>query len=279
LRVTFVSRYPRVDTVAWKRRLGERLLELGIELGVVYSRAGTRDQLRAGLDEYGAGIVRRYLSLRARPSSGAGGGDAPQSLRAWALERGLAVAEHQRLGDPDCLAAVRAQRPDLLVLTGADIVPKSLLEIPALGTINPHYGLLPRYRGMNVTEWSIWHDDPVGVTVHMVGAGIDTGATLLRECVRVERGDGLPDIRAKQQELSARLLYDAAVELRGHSATPIPQREQDGRQYYRMHPALLARVERQLASGAYSWIGEDATPDAIAPILPADAYARLASSG
>jgi methionyl-tRNA formyltransferase len=273
VRVAFVSRYPRVDTVAWKRRLGERLLDLGVELSVVYSRAGFSDQLRAGLDEYGVGIVRRYMSLKARPGPAGGTEDAPRSLRSWATERGLAVSEHQRLGDADCLAAVRACKPDLLVLTGADIVPASLLEIPTLGAINPHYGLLPRYRGMNVTEWSIWHDDPVGVTVHMVSTGIDTGATLLRECVRVERGDGLLDLRSKQQELSARLLYDAVVELRDGSASPVPQRDEDGRQYYRMHPALLARVERRLTSGEYRWIGEDATPDAIAAVRADGAYA------
>ena len=271
MRVTFVSRYPRVDTVAWKRRLGERLLDLGVELSVVYSRAGFDDQLRAGLDEYGLGIFRRYASLKARPGAG---DDEPasQSLRSWAIERELPVSEHGRLGDPDCLAAVRAWKPDLLVLTGADIVPASLLDIPAAGTINPHYGLLPRYRGMNVTEWSIWHDDPVGVTVHLVEAGIDTGPTLLRECVRVEPDDDLPDLRAKQQELSARLLGDAVVELRDGSAQPVPQRVEDGRQYYRMHPELLRVVERRLSSGEYRWTGEDATPGAIAPAR-AGAYA------
>lgn len=272
MRVTFVSRYPRVDTVAWKRRLGERLLDLGVELSIVYSRAGLGDQLRAGLDEYGLGIAGRYASLKGRRGSG-GGEDAPRSLRSWASERGLAVSEHQRLGDGDCLAAVRALKPDLLVLTGADIVPASLLEIPTRGAINPHYGLLPRYRGMNVTEWSIWHDDPVGVTVHMVSAGIDTGATLLRECVSVERGDDLADLRAKQQELSARLLHDAVVELRDGSASPVPQRAADGRQYYRMHPALLRSVERRLANGDYRWTGEDATPEAMAPAPGAGAYA------
>jgi folate-dependent phosphoribosylglycinamide formyltransferase PurN len=269
VRVIFVSRYPRVDTVGWKRHLGERLLDLGVELSVVYSRAGLGDQLRAGLDEYGVGMVQRYMSLKARPESGDDAEDAPRSLRSWAVEHGLAVSKHQRLDDSDCLEAVRALKPDLLVLTGADIVPASLLQIPELGAINPHYGLLPHYRGMNVTEWSIWHDDPVGVTVHMVSTGIDTGATLLRECVRVERGDGLPALRAKQQELSVRLLHDAVVELRDGAASPIPQRHEDGRQYYRMHPRLLERVERRLAAGEYRWIGEDATPEPLAPVSAA----------
>ena len=55
----------------------------------------------------------------------------------------------------------------------------------AAGHNQPHYGLLPRYRGMNVTEWSIYYDDPVGVTVHAVDPGIDTGEILLQETLTV----------------------------------------------------------------------------------------------
>ena len=93
-----------------------------------------------------------------------------------------------RLDEAKTIEWTRALAPDLLVLVGADIVPRPLLEIPRLGSLNPHYGLLPRYRGMNVTEWSIYHDDPVGVTVHAVDPGIDTGPIHLRRTIAVKPG-------------------------------------------------------------------------------------------
>jgi hypothetical protein len=269
MKAVIVSRYPRVDTPAWKREVAEGLLAAGIDVAVLYSRSSVTDQARAGLREFGvAGVREKFASLRARGrDSSTQGGDASlrQSLADWARGRALDVAFCARLGDPDCLVWLRAAQPDLLVLAGADIVPPSTLEIPRIGSINPHSGMLPAYRGMNVTEWSVLHDDPVGVTVHMVDPGIDTGDILLREAIRVARGDTLQTIRAKQQQMAADLLVAAAHRIADGTVDASPQRPEDGRQYYRMHPALRALVELKLADGSYACMAPVApvSPDAV----------------
>jgi hypothetical protein len=243
VRAVLVSRYPRVDTPAWKRRVADGLLAAGVEVTVLYSEAGLLDQARAGLRENGLGVLRRYATLR----RGAGAGDGPgQSLAAWARERGLSVQGARRL-EAD---ALRQLAPDLALLLGADIVPVPVLAIPRLGTINAHYGLLPGYRGMNVTEWSVLHGDPVGVTVHLVDAGVDTGDILLREQIRIAPGETFATLRRKHQDVAARLLVRAALQLRDGTSRPLPQAPGEGRQYYRMHPALLRRAETRLADQA-----------------------------
>ena len=71
---------------------------------------------------------------------------------------------------------VRQHGIDLLVyLGGGGILREAILAAPTLGVLNAHMGLLPAYRGMNVTEWALWNDDPVGCTVHLIVRGIDTG--------------------------------------------------------------------------------------------------------
>ena len=247
MKAILVSRYPRVDTPGWKRRGDGDLLDAGFDVGVLYSRATLPDQAQAGLQEEGLGVVRRYLSLRKGKATPA---EPAQSLAAFAAERGLPVLRHRKLGDADALEALRAQEPDLLVLTGADIVPRAVLEIPRVATINAHYGLLPAYRGMNVTEWSVFHGDPVGVTVHVVDPGIDTGDILLREEIAIEPGETFETLRPKHQDLAARLLVQAAIELRDGTAERVPQAADEGRQYYRMHPALRRVAERRLAAQA-----------------------------
>jgi methionyl-tRNA formyltransferase len=156
----------------------------------------------------------------------------------------------RRLGDPGALGALRRFGADLLVLVGADIVPPAMLAIPRTATINAHYGLLPAYRGMNVTEWSVFNGDPIGVTVHMVDSGIDTGDILMQEELPLEPGDTLASLRTKHQQLSARLLVEAALALRDGTVSHVPQRPEQGRQYYRMHPALRRIVEARLADQA-----------------------------
>ncbi len=246
MKAVLVSRYPRVDTPAWKRSVAQGLLDAGVEVAVLYSRAALRDQARAGLTQEGTAVVRRYLSLR-RGAGGADDATPAQSLAAWARERGLAVEGVRRLDDP---APVRRLAPDLLVLVGADIVPAAVLEVPPLGTINAHYGLLPAYRGMNVTEWSVLRGDPPGVTVHMVDPGVDTGAILLREEIALLGGDTFYTLRRRHQEVAARLLVTAALALRDGTARPRPQAPDEGRQYYRMHPRLRRRAEERLRAQA-----------------------------
>ena len=243
MRALMVSRYPRVDTLEWKRRVGAGLLEAGVQVSVLYSRASLLDQASAGLREEGLGVLRRYLALR-----GGGTRERPaRSLAEWATERGLLVERVRRLGD--AAPPVRLA-PDVLVLVGADIVPSSLLAVPRLGTINAHYGLLPAYRGMNVTEWSVLHADPIGVTVHLVDPGIDTGPILLQERIALEPGDTFATLRRKHQDLAARLLVRAALALRDGTARPMPQATDQGRQYYRMHPALRRMTEDRLRAQA-----------------------------
>ena len=244
MRVVLISRYPRVDTPGWKRRVAEELRDAGADVHVLYSKSHLVDQARAGLREEGFGVFKRYVSLR-------GGGDVAaqpkQSLADWAAEQGMGVHRFRKLGQPDTLERLRELAPDLLILVGADIVPASVLAIPKIGTINPHYGMLPAYRGMNVTEWSVLHGQPVGVTVHMVDPGIDTGDIILREEIPISPGETWETLRAKHQDVAARLLPRAALALRDGTAERTPQHPHEGRQYYRMHPALRHIAEAKLA--------------------------------
>jgi methionyl-tRNA formyltransferase len=246
MKAVLVSRYPRVDTNAWKQRVAGDLLAAGIDVAVLYSRSALADQALAGVREEGLGVVARYLALRRRdePASGA----SPRSLGEWSRERGLHVEYCRRLADS--VEALRMLEPDLLVLVGSDIVPKAVLEIPRRGTVNPHYGLLPAFRGMNVIEWSVYCGAPVGVTVHLVDAGVDTGPILLREEIPLAPGETFATLRRKHQDVAVRLLVQAALGLRDCTARPVVQDPGHGRQYYRMHPVMRRAAEARLRERA-----------------------------
>jgi methionyl-tRNA formyltransferase len=245
VRAVLVSRYPRVDTGPWKRRVADELLRAGIDVALLFSQATLVDQARAGLREEGLAVGKRYLALRGRSAKE----DPPSpSLAAWGEQRGLHVERTRRLAD--AVEPIRRLEPDLLVLVGADIVPPPLLAVPRAGTINAHYGLLPAFRGMNATEWSVFCGAPVGVTVHLVDAGVDTGPVLLREEIPIAKGETFATLRRKHQDVAARLLVRAALELRDGSARPLPQAAAAGRQYYRMHPVLRSAAEARLRDRA-----------------------------
>jgi methionyl-tRNA formyltransferase len=262
--VALLSRYPRVDSLSWKRRLAARLLDAGATVSVVYSRSSLAEQLRAGLREFGMDAVRRYVDLRPTSRERPSAPETSETLASWALERGCRVLRFHSLRDPECVAGLAELGPDLIVLAGADIVPRAVIDVPRLGVINPHYALLPRIRGMHAGEWSVYLDERAGVTVHFVDAGIDTGDILKRGHVLVEQGDTLDTMREKQRQLSAELLYEATLEIGEGRCVRIPQAPDEGKQYYRMHPALRARTEAKLADGKYRWLGVPAVDGEVA---------------
>jgi methionyl-tRNA formyltransferase len=153
------------------------------------------------------------------------------------------VASHN---SPETVEIVRSLRPDVIILRGCGIIRKPILDIPKVGTINPHYALLPAYRGMDVTEWSALHGDPVSVSVHIVNEGVDTGSVLVSRSVDVEPGDTLGELRDKSAALAVDLIADALNLV--VDGVAFAKDADEGRQYYVMHPRLRnlanARLKR-----------------------------------
>lgn len=94
---------------------------------------------------------------------------------------------------------IKKIKPDIgLHCTGA-IYRKSLISLFRLGILNSHIGILPRYRGRSVMEWSILNGDPTGITAFFIDEGIDTG----RDIIFTEKVDlkGLNSIKSAKEFL------------------------------------------------------------------------------
>jgi methionyl-tRNA formyltransferase len=79
---------------------------------------------------------------------------------------------------PDGLAHVRAFGPDIILsIRFGHIFKQEVLKIPTHGVINLHSGLLPAYRGILATFWSLLNQESeYGYTLHHISdASIDTG--------------------------------------------------------------------------------------------------------
>lgn len=171
---------------------------------------------------------------------------------AYAEAEGIATINVADLTSPESLNTLRGLKPDLFIHAGAGILRAPLLAIPRLGTINAHMGLLPRYRGMNVAEWSVLERQDTGCTVHLLDPGIDTGDIIATR--RVDSSDcaSIAALRAKMDRAQLDFLAEAVTNISVMGKLPVhrAQAEQDGRQYFTMHPDLKAVLEKRLAAGA-----------------------------
>ena len=160
------------------------------------------------------------------------------------------------IADPNSDAGVQRLTmlaPDLVVLGSARILAPPVLAIPSMGVLNAHPGLLPDYRGVDVIPWALYHGDPLGVSVHYVDAGIDSGDIVARRRYDVRPGDTLHALTRRAALLAGELMADVVRRLidTGHLER-VAQPRNAGRTYTRMPTALRRRVEAQLAAQARS---------------------------
>ena len=76
-------------------------------------------------------------------------------VKEQALKLGLEVLQPAAVNDPALAAALAARAPDLFVVVAFSILPRHLLAIPRLGSINLHPSLLPAYRGAAPIIWAV----------------------------------------------------------------------------------------------------------------------------
>ncbi len=85
---------------------------------------------------------------------------------------------------------IESLTPDFVVNLGGGLMKPNIFEIANVCTINVHPGITPRFRGANANFWALYEGefDKVGVTVHKVDKGIDTGEVLCQRFLSIQLG-------------------------------------------------------------------------------------------
>jgi len=106
----------------------------------------------------------------------------PPPVKLVALEEELQVLQPEKPRDPAFISAVRDVAPDLSVVVAyGHILPKELIDLPSLGTLNIHASLLPRWRGAAPIQAAILAGDTEsGVSIMRMVPALDAGPVLLQ---------------------------------------------------------------------------------------------------
>ena len=157
----------------------------------------------------------------------------PSTVKQFALQRGLALAQPQGLKQggrftADAQAAreaLLAARPDVLVVAAYGLIlPTWLLELPHLGCLNIHASLLPRWRGAAPIQRAIEAGDiETGITIMQMDAGLDTGAMLLVATEPIRAEDSSATLQERLAALGATLIVQALTDAARGALVPLPQ--------------------------------------------------------
>lgn len=101
-------------------------------------------------------------------------------LKDLATERGIPVLQPAKIKTPEAVEALRALDAELFVVAAyGQILSRTILDMPRLGTINVHASLLPRHRGATPIHAAILQGDAEsGITIIRLVPELDAGPML-----------------------------------------------------------------------------------------------------
>jgi methionyl-tRNA formyltransferase len=171
-----------------------------------------------------------------------------RSLREVGRAHGFPVVTCGDQNSARAISQLKQWSPDLAIFTGGNILRDEVLKIPRLGVLNSHLALLPEIRGMSSPEWSLLCGVHLGITIHLMDSGIDTGPILLRrEFAGVDDCDSLTDLRNRMIAEGIELIAEAVAALDRGAVSSVLQTEREAdRQFFVMHERLKAVAMRRL---------------------------------
>lgn len=149
---------------------------------------------------------------------------------------------------PRVREALLEARPELVLVLGTAIIKPQILQAAPL-FVNVHSGITPLYRGAHGAVWAVIERDfpHVGVTVHRVDKGIDTGAILKQVQIPFDPyRDNLITLSAKQAVAGAQAVAEWLAENRGAlgESPTLPPPPGESRLYYSPGLRDYLRFER-----------------------------------
>lgn len=170
----------------------------------------------------GRDVVAAYTQPPRAAGRGQKGRISPVHRTATAL--GIPARHPISLRDDKAQAALAALKPDVVVVVAYGLIlPQPVLDIPALGCLNIHASLLPRWRGAAPIHRSVMAGDiETGVCIMQMEAGLDTGPVLLRTTTQIGPEDTAGDLHDRLSAIGADLIGEALTGLAGLVPEPQP---------------------------------------------------------
>ena len=149
----------------------------------------------------------------------------PPPVAEEAKAKGLRLLQPARLRSPEVIDALRALAPDLHVTAAyGKLIPREVLEIPRLGSVNVHPSLLPKYRGASPIASAILNGErETGVTIMYMAAELDAGDVILQRRLPITPEDTSRTLEAHLARLGAEALIEAVRLIAAGRAPRIPQ--------------------------------------------------------
>ncbi len=140
------------------------------------------------------------------------------------------------INDDRTVDFIKEYEPDIIAVCGTNVIKPKVFKLAKYGTINIHVGITPEYRSADPIFWALYNNEPdkVGVTIHFIDEGIDTGDIIYQEPVGVDRGDTLTTLYCKCIKTGAMLMSKAIDDIEKSKVKGYKKDVSTDKAYYHM---------------------------------------------
>jgi methionyl-tRNA formyltransferase len=148
-----------------------------------------------------------------------------QGMKELAQRHHIPVYQPESINTPEGVQTLGEHRPDLLVVAAyGQILSRDVLAAAALGGINVHASLLPKYRGAAPIAWAIYHGETrTGVSIIRMSIHLDAGEILAQEAVNIAPQETAGELETRLGPLGGRLALDTVNRLAAGPVAGAPQ--------------------------------------------------------
>jgi len=141
----------------------------------------------------------------------------------------LSVYQPKNVASKDFINTLEALKADVFVVAAfGQILPKEVLSIPKLYSINIHPSLLPKYRGAAPVNWAILKGEKIsGVTIFKMTEEMDAGDIIAAKKVDINDDDTALSLGDKLSKVSSELLMHTLKAIEKKKVHPIAQNSQE----------------------------------------------------
>ena len=167
----------------------------------------------------------------------------------------IPVIKVSKVNSPEVVSMVADVKPDLCVIAHFErIIRKELLAIPPMGFINLHPSMLPYYRGLAPQHYPIINGEKeVGITVHYVDEGTDTGDIIVQRIFPLGDDVYVAELHALWLQEYETIVIEAIDNILSGKPV-ISQKDEKGSFYPKMKSEPYVLDKEWSVRTAYNWV-------------------------
>jgi len=172
--------------------------------------------------------------------------------------RDLGIYPVEDINSPEVEGELKKIDPDIIVVAGTRKLKKEIFGSSRIGAVNMHSGILPYYRGADSEFWALYNGEKekIGVSIHFINEGLDTGDVMLTARQVVRCGDDHRSLRKKNIFLGAKKMVEAIELIEKGEYRRVPQDNSMAKTYKSATKLDLARYREKARGNRREAIGK-----------------------